>query len=529
MTDDTHTTDGGIDSDRAENTSGRDSTGGHGDPVSSGVDISRRTFIQGAAASAVGAGAVSTLGGSAEAAGSQKRLVVAGKGTGQHTYDIRMEKGGSIAKASHAGSNDSTGVTHRGRPQADGEVWHWNADSYVYQGTVHSVEVDGTVSVHFPDGAFVPDERLAVSGEGAGDHSYEVGTDSGDIDLVSETTWTGDETDHGGSTSENNHSYDMVSGRVVDTGADTLTIGGGQPVQYVRVDDGHAQVSAYRSGRSAGGGSQGEASILLCYMGDSQFTTFFQNLQNLNPAVTGYDQSILLKHTGGASAIGGVAHTLADKVEKPTRENFESCIRKLAAAGYTIDLYIVSHGDRDSFKMSEGTHGSEDWYDIGDIQNLRANFEGQIPLRLVYQMNCWGSELNSAWRTLGADTAVGSRFVNFFPTQFPEFVKQWKNGQTVQQALNSANTWTSRQVIQNALKTDMVATKDRPWADGEWGAGMVCPPPVVYGTSGQCAESYFTDRWGHTQTEWNSVNGDGWTFMLEASEKLVAGNASLTR
>lgn len=144
-------------------------------------------------------------------------------------------------------------------------------------------------------------------------------------------------------------------------------------------------------------------------------------------------------------------------------------------------------------------------------------------------MNCWGSELNSAWRALGADTAVGSRYVNFFPTQFPEFVKQWKDGQTVQQALNSADTWASRQLVKEALKADMVATKDRAWADGEWGEGMVCPTQVVYGTDGQCAESYLTDRWLHNQSEWNSVNGSGWEFMIEASEKLVAGNPSLTK
>jgi hypothetical protein len=527
MTDDAHTTDGGIDNNQTAN-SGHGETG---DPDESGAggNLDRRTFIQGAAASAIGAGALSQLGGSAEAASSQKRLIIAGKGTGQHTYEIRMEQSGSIQKATHAGGNDSTGYTKFGRPRASGEVWQWNADSYVYQGEIHSIEIDGTASVHFPDGAFVADERIAVSGEGSGEHHYEVGTNSGDIDLVPETTWTGDETDHYGSTSEKDHSYDMVSGRLVDAGADTLTIGSGQPVQYLKVDDGHAEVSAYRSGRTAGGGSQGEASIVFCYMGDSQFTTIFQNLQDLNEAVTGYDQSILLKHTGGASAIGGVAHTLADKVEKPTRENFEHCVKSLTAAGYTIDLYIVSHGDRDSFKMSEGTHGSEDWYDIGDIQDLRADFEGEIPLRLVYQMNCWGSELNSAWRALGADVAVGSRYVNFFPTQFPEFVKQWKDGQTVQQALNSADTWASRQLVKEALKADMVATKDRAWADGEWGEGMICPTQVVYGTDGQCAESYLTDRWLHNQSEWNSVNGSGWEFMIEASEKLVAGNASLTK
>jgi len=523
MTDDTHTTDGGIDNDRTNEPSGRGDASEQSGPATGGVDLDRRTFLQGAAASAVGAGALSTLGGSVEAAGNRKRLIIAGKGTGRHTYEIRMEQSGSIQKATHAGGNDSTDYTTFNRPRASGEVWQWNADSYVYQGEIHSIELDGTASVHFPDGAFVPDEHIAVSGEGSGEHHYEVGTNSGDIDLVEETTWAGDETDHYGSRSENASSHDMVSGRLVDAGADTLTIGGGQPVQYVKIDDGHAAVSAYRSGRTAGSGSRGDASILLCYLGDSQFRTLFQNLQDLNEAVTGYDQSILLKHTGGASAIGGVAHGLADKVEKPTRENFESCIRKLTAAGYTIDLYIVSHGFRDSFKMSEGTHGSEDWYDIGDIQDLRADFEGQIPLRLVYQMNCWGSELNSAWRTLGADAAVGSRFVNFFPNQFPEFVKQYKQGQTVQQALDSADTWASRKLVESYLEKDATLSHG-----DDWGQGMSCPWWTIYG-SGQCAENYFTNRWLHTQSEWNSVNGDGWEFVLEASEKLVAGNASLTK
>jgi hypothetical protein len=34
---------------------------------------------------------------------------------------------------------------------------------------------------------------------------------------------------------------------------------------------------------------------------------------------------------------------------------------------------------------------------------------------------------------------------------------------------------------------------------------------------------------GSSQFEWNSVDDDGWEFVLEASERLVAGNALLTK
>lgn len=279
----------------------------------------------------------------------------------------------------------------------------------------------------------------------------------------------------------------------------------------------------------------GEAAVVFFYMGDSRFTTTFQELTRLNQALKGYDRKILLKHSLDPQSISSTAaHNNADRVRQPTRNNFESEIAQLANNGYTIDLYIYSHGWRNgsdgAFRMSTGSHGTSDLYSGSDVRSLQSTVPTRtVPLRMVYQINCWGSNLNSAWRDVGAKAAAGSRYVNFFPHQFGAFVTNWRSGHTLNQSLQNANTPASRTIVHAALATtDAPATRGSQWGNNSPGNG--CPLGQTILGNNACAKDYYINRWGHNSSEWknfpNRKNGQ-WN-MNRASHKMVDGQANIT-
>ena len=51
-----------------------------------------------------------------------------------------------------------------------------------------------------------------------------------------------------------------------------------------------------------------------------------------------------------------------------------------------------------------------------------------MPIRAVYQMNCYGQTFNETWLSLGAKVTCGARYVNFYPNQFNKFASEWKKG-----------------------------------------------------------------------------------------------------
>lgn len=444
---------------------------------------------------------------------SPKRLAVVGTGPGKHSYRISVT--GSISKATHAGGNDTTMTGLSGDPFVDGTVWNWNADTYTYTGEIRDVEASGDVSVHFPDGAFVDDGWLAVTGQGQGRHDYAIATDSGDIEPHPGSTGGG-ETDHGGRSSESDGSPDNVSGFVVDQNADGHEVGTGVPIQSISVDGGHVEVGP-NTGEIF---DTGEAAMVFFYMGDSRFTTFFQEGTRLNAALNGYDEKVLLKHNlTPESVLSTAAHNNADTVCPPTRHFFERELRRLTNEGYTVDLYVFSHGyRRGAFRMSTGSHGTVDLFDTSDVRDLQSSIADEIPLRMVYQVNCWGSNMNSAWRDVGAKAVAGSRYVNFFPTQFGKFARRWRSGDDFQQALNKANNAASRTAVHTALLADAAAT-----SPNQWGG---CPLFKTVLSNSPCARDYYINRWGHNSSEWDS-SLSGKHNINRASEKLIAGDPSL--
>jgi len=518
MTDDNTTRDSSDPSIDSESANGSDSD------LSTAGSLGRRGFMQGAAASLAGAGGMAALSGRGEARGRGGwRLIVVGRGEGEHSYEIEMRHPHDyIWKTDYAGGNDSVECCD-GTSVVNGEVQDWNADSYEFAGKIHRIEGDGTLSFHFLDEGFDYDDRIVVGGEGGRGTHYSIGVADGGIDPIEETTKSGQDSDELSSSSERSSTVDLVEGRVWNTGTDTYEVGLDESVQYVLIDGGHASVAPYRHDYTPNQGTRGEAAIVYFYMGDGPYTTFFQNFINLSEALRGYDRTILLKHDNQSNPVGWLTHRLADTVREPTRDNFERSVRELAEDELTIDMYITSHGDRSSFKMSTGTHGSEDWYDIGDIQRLRSQFVGGVPLRMVYQCNCWGSNLNDAWIELGADAAAGSRFVNFFPNQLPNFAREWRQGHSFHEALRRANTANSRAGVKQFLSGDQTVTSGDQW--GPW----TCTDLAVFRNNGSCAKNYFTDRWGHTDAEWHSTSANGWGFVKYTSEKIADGDLSIRR
>lgn len=178
--------------------------------------------------------------GGAKAAESGKRLVVVGDGPGEHSYEIITGPNGSIETAAQAGGNDEIDRDSWDGRRADGTLYHWNADTYRFFGELAMVGADGSVSFHFPDGAFRYSHRsLKMVGRGSGRHEYEIASNSADIELDDDTTEAGDTDPDSGT--DVDWTPDRVSGVLKGTGVDTCTIGY-DPVQNIRIKRGNVRV-----------------------------------------------------------------------------------------------------------------------------------------------------------------------------------------------------------------------------------------------------------------------------------------------
>lgn len=213
------------------------------DPQATDDGVSRRTFIRGAAASAAGAaglGATSKM----AAAGTQKRLVVIGRGSGHHTYEIEMKNGGRISKDADVEGHDT--ITSRGGSDVlQGDLWNTYRDRYTYTGEIKYVNADGSLTFEFPDDAFGHKQELTVRGRGQGRHQYELATSNGNIELAPGTTEYVD-SDDGGRFSEFTFNADRISGALRNRNEDSYTLasgtfGGGTTINRIRVKNGRLQ------------------------------------------------------------------------------------------------------------------------------------------------------------------------------------------------------------------------------------------------------------------------------------------------
>jgi hypothetical protein len=96
------------------------------------------------------------------------------------------------------------------------------------------------------------------------------------------------------------------------------------------------------------------------------------------------------------------------------------------ASSYLIDVHVLAHGDASSFGLNGEMTAS-------DIRGLRT-----IPglyLRSVFQQNCNGSGLNSAWLYAGAQVVTGTAGINSMPVAYGPFIRRWVNGETFADAV----------------------------------------------------------------------------------------------
>lgn len=477
--------------------------------------LDRRTLLQGAAGAAAGLTGASMFGGAAEAAPASKRLVVESNSSGKQTYEIEMASG-QIHKGQRANSNDSIPNSNT---RARGEIYNNNTDSYTYSGEIRQVTATGPVTFKFPDGGFVSTQEVDVDGRGPGRHAYEISTDSGDIDLVPSNT-EGVDSDDGGWFSEWANTSDTVSGEVWGQKKDSYSMDSGTALNRITLTGGHARFRAQSQFNT------GEAVLYFFYLGDSPQARLFQESTDINAALKGYDKKMLLKHDYQHDNITSrEAVQNADTVVRPTRQNFENCLQRLRNDGYTIDLYIQSHGYKSgAFRMSAGSHGSEDTYTGSDIRGLQSAVGDPVPLRMVYQMNCWGSRLNSAWRDVGAKAVLGSRYVNFYPHEIMSFAEAWRHGHTFHDALGQSRF--ARSAVNAGLATGHApATKDD-WSPDDSG----CPFLRTILGNNECAREYFLNAWDHDRSSWNNYPNrrNGIANIENASEKIIAGNQHLT-
>lgn len=260
------------------------------------------------------------------------------------------------------------------------------------------------------------------------------------------------------------------------------------------------------------------ASFIWAFWGDSDLTTMGQETMRLKKAMDGYDHKVLMKHNHTPSWIdlSEGDERNADVMRPPTPENFTSELVRLAKAGYIIDIYINSHGNNGEFHASGGSHhATPRRITSAMIKALPEAAELDcLPIRLVYQTQCYAASLNQDWRSIGAKIAVGARYIQFYPNQFGNFVSDWNKGKTVGQSNSGADTAWVRTQAQTYILGDAVAQRRAGRFDGcKFGN-------TVLGKK-DCAKDYFVPRWLRSN-EWRN-NMSGKENMNYSSNMMAAG------
>jgi len=267
------------------------------------------------------------------------------------------------------------------------------------------------------------------------------------------------------------------------------------------------------------------AKIVYFYMGDSYLTTLAQETVNLSEAFEGGDYNVLIldeNETDQTKFLKAKALDMADEVLAPTKDNFLNSVKNLADEGYVIDIYIFSHGYQYYSKS-----GKDIAYFVSqdgkikntDIAALKPEGCGQFPIRMVHSIACYISHMNEAWVTLGAKAVSGAQYINFYPTQYGRFARQWNKGKTFEKSLDLANTAASRGLVQTYISA--LAFK----LSNKGSCGYI---PNVMGKT-QCAESYFTGAGDYNLDSDYDPYLSGKENMNESSKKIIDGDGSITK
>lgn len=269
----------------------------------------------------------------------------------------------------------------------------------------------------------------------------------------------------------------------------------------------------------------GEANLVYFYMGDSYLTTLAQETVVVSKAFEKSDYNILMydeNATAGSKFLMSKARNEADEILYPSEAGFIDALKRLKNAGYVINIWIFSHGstyfsstDQKEYAYFVAPEGLISEQDL--LRSFTDNSCDDLPIRLVYSIGCYHSEFNDTWRALGAKTSLGSRYVNFYPTQFGKFATNWKNGKTASESESLSNTSASRTVVQSYVSLSAMAYS------GQGDCGLI---PNVLGKT-DCAAWYFSDGGPYAMgADYNDNNSGQWN-MNNSSTKIFSGNKSL--
>ena len=266
-------------------------------------------------------------------------------------------------------------------------------------------------------------------------------------------------------------------------------------------------------------GSKGRASIIISGYDDGNFATFFQERARLDRATYGYAKVVLLRPTAQTRLIEPIVERQADYKAEPTKENLVKYLKYLTGQGYTIDVWVHSHGGRGGATLHDSKGKSfKLTSDIVESLPAETGF-AKLPLGLVYHVSCWGAELAPSWVKIGANCAVGPRGLNFYPTQFSTFAGEWNDGKSAQAAQDRANSSASRQLIQKYFLAKSIATR------GEWGGAA---PKTIITDIGIKPKKFFDYHFGFSLPEWD-LKATGAHNMGMGSEFLYAGDRNFTK
>jgi len=260
------------------------------------------------------------------------------------------------------------------------------------------------------------------------------------------------------------------------------------------------------------------ASLVFFYMGEKSYLKqLAQESVPLHKAMEGYDHTVLLHHTieAGPFELSAQARKMASVEDIPTKENFVRELQRLGKEGYTVDLFIFSHGSPDVWLVSKGTYGQNAFIHANYILD---NVD-PLDLRIVWQCNCYGSTLNRVWSRLGAKASAGSRYVNFYPTRFNGFINRWQKGEPFGRAVADSDTAWLHFPVQFYIMTDAVSRLK------EWGGAVYQVPFILNHT--HASTDYFRTCW-FSDSEWQ-IELSGRQNMSYSSEMMVDGDPAVCR
>jgi hypothetical protein len=246
--------------------------------------------------------------------------------------------------------------------------------------------------------------------------------------------------------------------------------------------------------------------VFFHFVGERPLVQAAQRTLPVHLAMRGYDRVVLLQDASGPVRVDPRDASLSDVIESPTRASFANQLRALASEHDEVDLWFFAHGSPKTIHAA-GANITEAW--LG--RELGAT---SYPIRMVYQMNCHGSTLNDRWLSLGAKATMGSRDVNFYPTEFAAFASAWNRGESFARAVRGSDTAEGRAPVTAYIAGDALATRS------QWGG---CLPFSTIFSSLSCGQKYFEERWGVDYRR--SVE----RTMRVASKKIVAGDGAVKK